>query len=74
MKPVMINDRVKLNENGRIVIPAAMREALQIKAGDELLLRVEDGELRVTTRCSGSGRRRNSCDVMFQRVYRSRTN
>jgi AbrB family looped-hinge helix DNA binding protein len=47
---VILNDRVKLNENGRIVIPAAMRAALQIKPGDELLLHLEDGELHVTTR------------------------
>lgn len=32
------------------MIPAAMRDALQIKPGDELLLHVEDGELHVTTR------------------------
>jgi AbrB family looped-hinge helix DNA binding protein len=50
VKNVILDDRVKLNENGRIVIPAAMREALQIKPGDELLLHVEDGELHVTTR------------------------
>jgi AbrB family looped-hinge helix DNA binding protein len=47
---VILDDRVKLNENGRIVIPAAMREALQVKPGDELLLHLEDGELHVTTR------------------------
>jgi AbrB family looped-hinge helix DNA binding protein len=50
VKNVILDDRVKLNENGRIVIPAAMRDALQIKPGDELLLHVEDGELHVTTR------------------------
>lgn len=50
MKSVSLDDRVTLNENGRIVIPAAIRKALQVKAGDELLLHVEDGELRVTTR------------------------
>lgn len=50
MKNVTLDDRVTLNENGRIVIPAAIRKALQIKTGDELLLHVEDGELRVTTR------------------------
>ena len=50
MANVILDDRVKLNENGRIVIPAAMREALQVKPGDELLLHLEDGELHVTTR------------------------
>lgn len=48
-KRVTLDSRARLNQNGRIVIPAAMREALQIKPGDELLLQVEDGELRVTS-------------------------
>ena len=35
---------------GRIVIPAPYRRALGIRAGDEVLLRLEDGELRVSSR------------------------
>ena len=35
--------------NGRIVIPRALREALGIAPGDELILRVQDDELRITT-------------------------
>jgi AbrB family looped-hinge helix DNA binding protein len=49
MKNVIIEDRVTLNENGRIVIPVAMRKALKVKPGDELLLHLEDGDLHVTT-------------------------
>ena len=41
--------RLRLNENGRIVIPAAFRKALGIKPGDEVILRVDDGELRIST-------------------------
>jgi AbrB family looped-hinge helix DNA binding protein len=41
--------RVKINENGRVVIPAAYRKALGVKAGDEVILRFEDDELRITT-------------------------
>jgi AbrB family looped-hinge helix DNA binding protein len=41
--------RLRVNENGRVVIPASFRKALGIKAGDELLLRMEDDELRITT-------------------------
>lgn len=44
-KPML--DRVKLGEGGRLVIPAAMREALGVKPGDELALEVEDGELKI---------------------------
>ena len=41
--------RMRVNANGRVVIPASYREALGIKAGDEVILRMEDGELRITT-------------------------
>ena len=41
--------RVRVNDNGRVVIPAAYRKVLGIKAGDEVILRVEDDELRITT-------------------------
>jgi AbrB family looped-hinge helix DNA binding protein len=41
--------RVRINQNGRLVIPVSFREALHIKAGDEVVLRLEDDELRITT-------------------------
>jgi AbrB family looped-hinge helix DNA binding protein len=41
--------RLRVNENGRVVIPASYRKALGIKAGDEVILRMEDNELRITT-------------------------
>ena len=41
--------RMKLNENGRVVIPSEMRSALGIRTGDELVMRIEDDELRITT-------------------------
>ncbi|MBZ5665675.1 MAG: AbrB/MazE/SpoVT family DNA-binding domain-containing protein [Acidobacteriia bacterium] len=41
--------RLRVNENGRVVIPASFRKALDINAGDELLLRLENDELRITT-------------------------
>jgi AbrB family looped-hinge helix DNA binding protein len=41
--------RTRLNENGRLVIPASFRKALEIKPGDEVILRLEEGELRMTT-------------------------
>jgi AbrB family looped-hinge helix DNA binding protein len=40
---------VRINENGRVVIPASYRKALGIKAGDKVILRMEDDELRITT-------------------------
>jgi len=41
--------RLRVNENGRVVIPASFRKALGISIGDEILLRIEDDELRITT-------------------------
>lgn len=41
--------RLRVTDNGRIVIPAAFRKALGIEIGDEVVLRVQDGELRITT-------------------------
>jgi AbrB family looped-hinge helix DNA binding protein len=44
-----LETRQKVNENGRVVIPAAFRKALGISPGDEVVLRMEDDELRITT-------------------------
>jgi AbrB family looped-hinge helix DNA binding protein len=41
--------QTRLNENGRIVIPAAIRRKLDLKPGDVLLLRVEDDRLIAET-------------------------
>ena len=41
--------RMRVNENGRIVIPASFRKVLGIDAGDEVVLRIEDDELRIST-------------------------
>jgi AbrB family looped-hinge helix DNA binding protein len=41
--------RQRVNENGRVVIPAAFRKALGINIGDEVVLRVEGDGLRITT-------------------------
>ena len=45
----MEETRITVNENGRVVIPASFRKALGIQPGDEIVLRVEDDELRITT-------------------------
>lgn len=39
--------RVKLGENGRVVIPAAVRRQLHVVTGEDLVIRVEDNELRI---------------------------
>jgi AbrB family looped-hinge helix DNA binding protein len=46
---ILAEVRLKINENGRVVIPADFRKALGIKSGDEVILRWADDELRITT-------------------------
>ena len=39
--------RTKIAEGGRIVIPAEYRQALDLHVGDEVILRLENGTLRI---------------------------
>ena len=39
-----------MSSGGRIVIPAEMRKQLEVEPGDEVLMRMKDGELVVYTR------------------------
>jgi len=41
--------RIRMSENGRVVIPAAIRKALGIKAGDELMLHLDEDGMKLTT-------------------------
>jgi AbrB family looped-hinge helix DNA binding protein len=39
--------RTKIAAGGRVVIPAAYRDALGLREGDQVILRLEDGEVRL---------------------------
>lgn len=41
--------RATVSDGGRIVLPAEYRRALGVKAGDVVLLNLEDGEVRIRT-------------------------
>ncbi|MGH9599182.1 MAG: AbrB/MazE/SpoVT family DNA-binding domain-containing protein [Terracidiphilus sp.] len=41
------NVKARLNENGRIVIPAAIRQAMDLRPGDTLMLSVEGDVLKI---------------------------
>ena len=41
--------RLRVSQNGRVVIPASFRKALGIEIGDEVVLSLQDNELRITT-------------------------
>ena len=45
----MAHVRLRVNENGRVVLPAAFRKALNIRPGDQVLARLEDDEVKITT-------------------------
>jgi antitoxin PrlF len=45
----MLDVRTKLTDGGRIVIPAEYRQALGLHIGDDLILRLEDGEVHIFT-------------------------
>jgi len=45
----MLKTRMRVNENGRVVIPASFRKRLGIRVGDEVVLQIQDDELRITT-------------------------
>ncbi len=48
--------KTKIQEGGRLVIPAAYRKALGLQPGDEVLLMLEDGEIRVISTCQAVAR------------------
>ena len=45
----MTRTMVRIGSNGRFVIPSEVRRMLGVEEGDELLVRVVDDEIRITT-------------------------
>jgi AbrB family looped-hinge helix DNA binding protein len=39
--------QARINQNGRIVIPAVIRKAMGVKLGDSVVMSLEDGVLRI---------------------------
>jgi AbrB family looped-hinge helix DNA binding protein len=52
----------KINQNGRIVIPAAIRLEMGFKAGDSLLMDVQDGVLRIESHRARIRRIQRECE------------
>jgi AbrB family looped-hinge helix DNA binding protein len=46
----MLTASSKINRNGRVVIPAAIRRKMELTAGETLLFSVEGGALRVESK------------------------
>lgn len=49
MEWLMKENLVKVGEGGRVIIPASLRKAMGVSTGDELIVRLVDGELRMLT-------------------------
>ncbi len=45
----METTRVKVAEGGRVVIPAEYRKRLGLQVGDNVILQLDDGEIRLYT-------------------------
>ena len=43
----MLATKVKLSPGGRVILPSGMRKALCMEVGDELLIKVENQELKI---------------------------
>ena len=46
----MLDFTTLVSEGGRVVIPAAFRKKMGFQVGDEVVLRIENDELRIFTR------------------------
>jgi len=42
-----MESKVQIHKGGRLVVPAKLRKALNIKVGDEVVMRLENDSLRV---------------------------
>jgi len=45
----MVLVKTKMAAGGRVVIPAQYRQALGLKPGDDVIMALEDGEVRILT-------------------------
>ncbi len=45
--------KTRVDSGGRVVIPAEYRRALGLQAGEEVIVRLEDGEVRLLTLAEG---------------------
>jgi AbrB family looped-hinge helix DNA binding protein len=58
----IVRKRVKMSERGRIVIPSEFRRCLNLQAGDDLVVLLEGGELRLFSPKEGIRRAQDIVD------------
>ncbi len=59
----MQEQKIKIGDGGRIIIPAYYRKMLDVQNGDELVVRFEDGELRFFKQKEALQRIRNAINA-----------
>ena len=59
--------KTKIREGGRIVIPSAYRKALGLKPGDEVLLSLEDKEIRIISTHQAISERKPWSDATYRK-------
>jgi len=57
---------MKMSEGGRVVVPAEIRKALNIKDGDTVYWELKGGEARLTTRMARLHRAQEIAQKYFQ--------
>jgi AbrB family looped-hinge helix DNA binding protein len=82
MSELEYQEEVRLGAQGRMVIPAQLRQALDLKTGDALIARTRDGYLivekaavtrqRLKTRYAGVGKRSLSKELVAERREEAR--
>jgi len=55
----MLKYKTKISGDGRIVIPAPCRHYLQLKPGEELIIRIDNGELHLLSAKQLKRKRKN---------------
>ncbi len=54
----MLEQRIRIGEGGKITIPASLRQALGVRPGDEVVMHLDHGELRLVPRSNALTRLR----------------
>ena len=66
----MQQSSTKVDRHGRVVIPAEYRRALGLREGDEVMLQLDDGSLRILTRSEAI---RRAQELVTKRTKRERS-
>lgn len=60
----MLSQRVKIDGNGRIVIPAALRKVLNIDIGEDLIISIKDDSINISSKKKALSRLREKAQKL----------